>query len=236
MAFNWLKNMITGIPRGLGQLVQGKPRGAIGAFSDTVKPLAIAASAVPGPWQAVGIPLAAAAGAGQKFDDEGHRGITDILGGAAEGASLATGARMGGNLARSGISAVSGGGAIASKPGSMANILESSMPSVPSAAKPGFEVGSTVARSGTRLLPSVAESVAPKAGKGMLKGVMSYLGKNPELPLGIASTAADVYGAQQEGAAMDDWRKIREEEMRRRAELEQMQTLFNLVVGMSGRR
>ncbi len=51
-----LKNMLTCVPRGLGQLVQGKPRGAIGAFSDTIKGLAIAGWVVPGPWQDQGLP------------------------------------------------------------------------------------------------------------------------------------------------------------------------------------
>ena len=72
----------------------------------------------------------------------------------------------------------------------------------------------------------------------MFSGIGSYLKNNPEIPLGILSTGADVYGAsqeagavadwrQQEASALADWRKVQEEENAKRLELEQLQTLMN---------
>ena len=206
MAFNWLKNMVTGLPRGLGQLVQGKPRGAIGAFSDTVKPLAIAGSAIPGPWSPIALPLAAAAAGGvmQKFDDEGHRGITDFLKGGVKGATTAYGAGKVGGLARSGLNLFGGGGATV--PGAIPT-------------------------------PDLSTAVAnTKAGGGMFSGIGKYLGKHPEVPLGIASTAADVYGANQQGAMLDIELQRREDERKRREKLEQLQTLMSFVSNSMGRR
>ena len=60
----------------------------------------------------------------------------------------------------------------------------------------------------------------------MFSGIGSYLKKNPEIPLGILSTGADVYGASQEAGAVADWRKVQEEENAKRLELEKLQSLM----------
>ena len=204
MAFNWLKNMLTGLPRGIGQLVQGKPRGAIGAFSDVVKPLAIAGSAVPGPHQALTIPLAAVAGAGQKFDDEGNRGLTDILSGAAEGASLAVGTRGLSSVARSGYGAITGGAPRVVSTGTLPR-------QIPAVAESLVSTGSNVASN---------PSFLSKAG--------SYLVDNPEIPLGVAELGLGYASERERGGAIDRRLAMEEEDRARLRQIQELQALFSL--------
>ncbi len=217
MAFNWLKNALTGIPRGVGQLLQGKPRGAIGAFSDTVKPLAVAGSAIPGPWTPFAVPLAAAAGAGQKFDDEGRRGLTDILRGGVEGGSMALGARGVGNLARSGISALGGGGVPGAIPTPDLSTAVTNTSSIVSGAPGG--VGPSVTGPGSTLLSRVGDTMS---------GIGSYFKDNPEIGLGIAKTGLGYMSERERGGAMDEWRRVQEEDMERLRQLQELQALFSL--------
>jgi len=214
MAFNWLKNAVTGPFRGIYGLLKGEPRTALGAFGDTAKPLGIALTAT-GVGAPIGLPMAAAGGAAQKLDDEGDRGLVDILQGGAEGAALAYGAGKVGDLARGAYGALSG------TPGPI-------MPGTVGSA-PAVDLSEAVATNTGR---TVAGNILPKkAGEGMLSGITSYLKENPVVPLSLASTAGNVYAAQQEGAVADRWQRIKEEEMERQAKLAELQTLFNLVTG-----
>ena len=81
----------------------------------------------------------------------------------------------------------------------------------------------------------------------MFSGIGSYLKNNPEIPLGILSTGADVYGAsqeagavadwrQQEASALADWRKVQEEENAKRLELEKLQSLMQFFSQSMNRR
>ena len=179
--FGSIKNAITGPFRAVGQLVQGKPRGFLGALGDTVKPAAVAASAIPGPHQGLTIPLAAAGGAMQKFDDEGDRGFGQILMGGAKGAGMAAGARLiPGAVDKfgsvTGLYGGAGGGATAVAPG-MAEMM---------------------AAGGGAAAPTTAATPAAGGGFGaFLKGNAPYLAQG----MGAAAT---VYGAHEQGRALDE--------------------------------
>jgi hypothetical protein len=91
--FGSIKNAITGPFRAINELAHGRPRGAIGALGDTVKPAGVILGAT-----GVGLPVAAGVsalgGAMQKADDVGNRGFEDIVGGAAEGGMLGAGSAL----------------------------------------------------------------------------------------------------------------------------------------------
>jgi len=194
--FGSIGKMLTGIPRAAYNAVQLKPRAALGALGDTVKPVATVAAAVPGPWQPFAIPAAAAGGAMQTLDDEGNRGIGQFLTGGAKGAAMAAGARGASDLVRSGIGALTGA---ATEPATMAGVLESNMPSI--------------ATTGT---------TATNAGGGMWSDIGKFLTAHPEVVTQALGTAANVYGAGKQGAAIDrelEFRREQEEERRRQNEL-----------------
>ncbi len=218
MAFNWLKNAVTGPFRGIANLLQGKPRAALGAFGDTAKPLGIALTAT-GVGAPIGLPMAAAGGVAQKFDDEGHRGITDMLRGGLEGASLAYGAGQAGNLVRGGVGALTGGGAA---PGVV----------------PTPDLGTAVANTNRTVsgLSTVAPTAVGEGSKSVLTGIANYLKENPEIPLGVAEMGLGYASERERGGAVDRWQRIQEEEMARRAKLAELQTLMQFVAGSMGRR
>ena len=58
------------------------------------------------------------------------------------------------------------------------------------------------------------------SGQGIGSRLLGWIGKNPEVPLAVLGTAANVYGAHQEGKAEDRRIRLQEEEQRRRWEWE----------------
>lgn len=209
--FGSIGRALTGPFRAIGKLVQGKPRDALGAFGDTLKPAAIVASAIPGPHQVATIPLAAAGGALQKFDDEGQRGLGQILMGGAQGATMAAGARALPGLVDkgAGLLGLGGGGGASAPIGSMASTINQNLPSIATQAAGGG------------------------GGGGFMGGLGSFIKGNPEVVTHGLGAAADVYGGYQQGKAMDEqlafereredrrmaFEEERERESRRRQEL-----------------
>lgn len=239
MAFNWLKNAVTGPFRAIGQLVQGKPRGFLGALGDTVKPVGIAASAIPGPWQAAGIPLAAAGGAMQKFDDEGQRNIGNILMGSAQGAGMAAGAGAVSGLARAGYGAISGmgaGGTTAAP--TLATTSPTALAQRAGLSMPGAATTATATpASMASLIESNMPSMAVNAGKGssMLSGIGKFLTGHPEIVTSALSTGADVYGAGMQGAALDRQLEFQREIERERQRQNEIGMLLQAIASMTPR-
>lgn len=60
-------------------------------------------------------------------------------------------------------------------------------------------------------------------GGGPLAAIGRFITQNPQLIVGLAGTAANVYGASREGKARDEENKIRREEMEKRLEEERKQ-------------
>jgi len=241
--------------------VQLKPRAALGALGDTVKPASFILGAIPG----VGAPLAmgvgALGGAMQKMDDEGQRGIGDFLSGAAQGASVGGAGALAGNIGQAGYNAIRGGvggmGAGTNIPismptaptQSMAGILESNMPSigtrasmlpsVASSVKPGFAIGDTVRGAMSpvegRSLGTFLANETATPDRSFLGEVGQMFKKNPELGLYAGSTLADMYGAGIQGGLVERQIANEEEYRRERLRQERLNMLLQAMAGMQQR-
>ena len=219
--FGSIGNMLTSPFRAVGQLVQGKPRGFVGALGDAVKPAGIVMSAAGLP---IGIPIAGVGGMMQKADDEGQRGIGDFLMGGAQGAGMAGMANLGGGLVRSGINALQGAGGA------------STMSALPAAPIPNLGTAITNTSNTVANIPSAFSGVtsAANTGGGMWSGIGKFLTAHPEVVTQTLGTAANMYGAGMQGAAIDrelEFRREQEEERRRQNELAM---LFNALTRMGG--
>ena len=215
--------------RGIGRLARGlfdlNPRllregvGDVGAGAKAAAPILGLTG--------VGMPLAAAIGAagglaergtapGAEFGDVLTSGVTGAAGGAA------------GAAARGALGLGRAAGAVAEAPGAIApnlpvlnapvGIMPSAAAAAPSAVAPALP---SLAASAT---PSaIGSATAPLAEAGM-KGatprgigrVLSWIEAHPTVALGGASTLANIYGAEQQGSALDRELALREEESRAR--------------------
>ena len=193
-----------------GVLRQVDPTNA-NSLMGKVAPYAV--GAIPG----IGAPLAMGLGATLRASQAAGRGeyLGTIAGSALKGAGEA-------GLTRGLVRGVSGIGRGAAAPPAPAGYganeatflgqdVAGGMATTGPAAAPGATV-SPVATGAAKVAPG-----ATNAGRGgLLRGIGTWAQKNPELAVGALSTAANVYGASQEGAAMDRELALREEEMNRR--------------------
>jgi hypothetical protein len=90
--------------------------------------------------------------------------------------------------------------------------------------------------------PPVPGSTAAQAEKGGFLPTIGRILSDPEVITGLAGTAANVYGAAQEGKArereleaLERERKRQEEERQRRHKLDQMQTILGALAAFRPR-
>jgi len=227
---------VTGPLRGIGRVLKGDIKGAIGAFGDTASLAAPVLGAT-----GVGAPLAIAAGAAggamQKFDDPDFN-VGSVLRGAAGGAGRGAALHGAGKLASSGISSVlaKGGSAVApvsSLPGSVAGAVPTSTAGSASTLS-GVSAGLSRGGPGLTVTAPQAAGVVSKAagtvtenvgGGNFLSGIGAFINKNPKVAAQILGTAADVYGAHQQGRIAGQYLDLDKKEQERK----QLEMLFQLV-------
>jgi hypothetical protein len=88
--FDSIKNALTGPFRGIGKILSGDVKGALGAWGDTLKPVGMVLGAT-GVGAPIAIPMAAAGGAMQKLDDP-NIGVGDVIAGGVTGGLSGAGA------------------------------------------------------------------------------------------------------------------------------------------------
>lgn len=176
--------------RGIGRIARGKFREGLSDIGAGAK-AAAPALALTG----VGAPLALGIGAGGGALEGATKkgaGFGDVIGGAAGGAAGA-----GTGLALRGIGSRLLGGA-------------------GEAIDPFARAASGAGNAASVAAPAAAAGAGAGGGVGgALRGIGSFVKDNPEVATQIAGTAANAYGAHQEGEALDRLARLREEEQRR---------------------
>lgn len=195
--FGFLGKAITGPFRGVGKLLSGDVKGALGAFGDTLK---VGAPFIPG----VGIPAAiglSALGGGLQTLDDPNQGVGDWLKNIGGGA--AWGGAAGGGL--QGIKSLLSAGKAASAPVAMIDI-PAAAPSM------AARVGQGIGMAGNWI-------------KDAAGNVLNWSSANPLIASQALSTGTGMIGAGQQQAMYNQQREEeqrRYEEAQRRQQLQQM--------------
>ncbi len=189
--FSAIGSAISRPVRGLGRIARGKFRqglGDIGAGVKTAAPLLAATTGIGAP---LAIGLGVGGGAAKSFGEGGDFG--DVLKGAA-GGGLAAGAAGIGRRLSGGANALRGGTA-----GIDAPIA-------------GF--GGLGAEGAREVAGGIGSGIGGRLA-GIGRGVASFARENPVVASNLAGTAANVYGAREEGRAMDEELAFRREQIER---------------------
>lgn len=208
--------------RGVGRMLRGNFREGLGDIAHGAK---YAAGFIPGVGPLAAAGIGAAAGALERGAEQGFNAGNIIRGGAGGAVAGLTGEAAQGALRGVGGLVRGGSSAASSLPSASVPSAGGSTAAVPGAAnagrgitmsalKPLAGAPSTVSSAAT--VGAGALSKVPKPPPSALKGVGSFLAKNPEVATAGMSAGANMMAANQMGQAEDRRLSLEEEQMRQR--------------------